>query len=201
MEIFSERTQLRCLSQASLTGIHIYKRTLRLGNHFNSRLNNILLLIPTKPTIIIARLPATKQYADFSEITCMIQFYQRHPGTTHCKPRVLCSLSFPLPPFSQQASGLITNYEKREGKAILHLSSLQIYSPSGHSVQMNLIYSSNNRKHSQDQHTILFIQHYPRGLIMEFTNTLLAMIVKYFRLTSRDFSIHGDRSIDLKKKK
>lgn len=144
-------------SQASLTGIHIYKWTLRLGNYFNSRLKNILLLIPTNPTIIIARLPATKQYADFSGIMCTIRFYQRHPVTAHCKPRVLCSLSFPLPPFSKQASGLITNYKKREGKAILHLSSLQIYSPSGHSVQMDLIHSSNNRKQSQDQRTILFI--------------------------------------------
>lgn len=37
---------------------------------------------------MIARLPATKQYADFSEMMCMIQFYYRHPGTRHCKPSV-----------------------------------------------------------------------------------------------------------------
>lgn len=103
-------------------------------------------------------------------------------------PGLLCSLSFPLPPFSQPASGLITNCKRREGKAILHLSSLQTYSPSGHSVQMDLIHSSNNRKQSQGQHTILFIYHSPRGLIVEFTNTLLAMIVKYSRLLSPEIS-------------
>lgn len=67
-----------------------------------------MLLIPTKNINADARLPATKQYTDFSEIMCMTAFTTDTQAEATAKPMLVHSLPLPLPPFSQQATRLIT---------------------------------------------------------------------------------------------